>query len=215
MPENVLCPGMRGLWWRLSTRLSYANVVATLALFVALGGVSYAAVVLPAHSVGARQLKAGAVGPAQLAFPLASASRYSRTPVRLLKNACDEPLLPGEPAPPCTPSVDTGNETTRLHVTATRSGHLLVLATVSLGDTTPPGTDATVTVGVFLDQTQVSERTLKLPGDTRPTLPVQIYLPLTKGEHEIGIEPTGAEYSTREPGEIIATPIVVAALVLP
>lgn len=37
-------------------RVAYANVVATLALFVALGGASYAAVQLPADSVETRQL---------------------------------------------------------------------------------------------------------------------------------------------------------------
>lgn len=41
---------------RLIPRLSYANVVATLALFIALGGASYAAVELPANSVGVRQI---------------------------------------------------------------------------------------------------------------------------------------------------------------
>jgi len=41
---------------RLSSRVSYANVVATLALFVALGGASYAAVEVPANSVGVRQI---------------------------------------------------------------------------------------------------------------------------------------------------------------
>jgi hypothetical protein len=46
---------------KLLSRLSYANVVSTLALFLALGGVSYAAVRLPANSVGTRQLKRGAV----------------------------------------------------------------------------------------------------------------------------------------------------------
>jgi len=39
----------------------YANVTATLALIVALGGTSYAAIVLPANSVGSRQLKKRAV----------------------------------------------------------------------------------------------------------------------------------------------------------
>src|SRR4051794_29508527 len=38
-----------------------ANVIAYLALFIALGGTSYAAVRLPAHSVGTKQLRAGAV----------------------------------------------------------------------------------------------------------------------------------------------------------
>lgn len=42
-------------------RLTYANVVATLALFLAIGGVSYAAIKLPKNSVGTKQLKNGAV----------------------------------------------------------------------------------------------------------------------------------------------------------
>lgn len=42
-------------------RPSYANVVSTLALFIALGGVSYAAVTLPANSVSSKQIKRGAV----------------------------------------------------------------------------------------------------------------------------------------------------------
>ncbi len=46
---------------RFGGRLSYANVVATLALFVALGGSSYAALNLPKASVGAKQLKKNSV----------------------------------------------------------------------------------------------------------------------------------------------------------
>lgn len=45
----------------IKSRLSYANMVASLALFIALGGVSWAAVTLPNGSVGNRQLKANAV----------------------------------------------------------------------------------------------------------------------------------------------------------
>jgi hypothetical protein len=41
--------------------LTYANVMATIAVFLALGGASYAALQLPAHSVGTRQLKPDAV----------------------------------------------------------------------------------------------------------------------------------------------------------
>src|SRR4051795_5624513 len=46
---------------RRTRRLSYANVVSSLALFIALGGVSWAAATLPANSVGQRQLKDNAV----------------------------------------------------------------------------------------------------------------------------------------------------------
>jgi len=42
-------------------RLTYANVMSSLALFVALGGTSYAVTQLPRDSVGNRQLKANAV----------------------------------------------------------------------------------------------------------------------------------------------------------
>jgi hypothetical protein len=48
-------------------RLTYANVIATLALFVALGGGAYAATRLPAKSVGTAQLKKGAVTRAKIA----------------------------------------------------------------------------------------------------------------------------------------------------
>jgi hypothetical protein len=48
-------------------KLSYANVVATLALFLALGGgAAFAATQLPKNSVGPNQLKKGAVTPAKL-----------------------------------------------------------------------------------------------------------------------------------------------------
>lgn len=51
---------------RLLDRLSYANVVATLALFIALGGTSYAAIKLPKNSVGSTQIKTGAVHTAEI-----------------------------------------------------------------------------------------------------------------------------------------------------
>lgn len=44
------------------TGLTYANVVATIALFLALGGGAYAAVTLPKNSVKAKQIAKNAVG---------------------------------------------------------------------------------------------------------------------------------------------------------
>ena len=46
---------------RLRARLSYANVMATVAVFIALGGTSYAAINLPRNSVGASEIRTGAV----------------------------------------------------------------------------------------------------------------------------------------------------------
>jgi hypothetical protein len=42
-------------------RLSYANVMATIAVFIALGGASYAAFTPPKNSIGSKQLKKNAV----------------------------------------------------------------------------------------------------------------------------------------------------------
>src|SRR4051812_43848497 len=47
-------------------RISYANVVATLALFLAIGGVGYAATKLPKNSVGSKQLKKNSVRTAKI-----------------------------------------------------------------------------------------------------------------------------------------------------
>ena len=47
-------------------RISYADVMSSIAVFVALGGVGYAAVTLPANSVGERQVKRGAIRSAEV-----------------------------------------------------------------------------------------------------------------------------------------------------
>ncbi len=59
-------------------RLTYANVVATIALFAALGGVSYAATTLPKNSVGTDQIQAEAIRTGKLAEDAVTASRLSQ-----------------------------------------------------------------------------------------------------------------------------------------
>lgn len=51
---------------KLRPRLSYANVVSTLCLFILLGGGAYAAMQLPQNSVGTKQLKNSAVTSAKI-----------------------------------------------------------------------------------------------------------------------------------------------------
>ena len=48
-------------------RLSYANVMSTIGVMLALGGTSYAAIKLPSNSVGSHQIKASAVRASELA----------------------------------------------------------------------------------------------------------------------------------------------------
>lgn len=51
---------------RLRAHLTYANVVATIAVFIALGGSSYAALNLPKNSVGSEQLKRNSITSAKV-----------------------------------------------------------------------------------------------------------------------------------------------------
>ena len=50
----------------MRAHLSYANVMATVAVFIALGGTSYAAISLPSDSVGTREIRTGGVGKSEI-----------------------------------------------------------------------------------------------------------------------------------------------------
>ena len=122
--------------------INYANVMATLALFVALGGASYAVVALPADSVGVRQIRPGAVTRRALAFPTGAASRTDASSIELRGNFCNGwPLSPGQPAPPC-PARPKGGRTPGREVALTLNapGLLVVLATVGVTNQGIPNT---------------------------------------------------------------------------
>lgn len=64
----------------LRRHLTYANVVASLALFLALGGAAFAATQLPRNSVGTGQLKRGAVTAGKIAKRTRNQLRGDRGP---------------------------------------------------------------------------------------------------------------------------------------
>lgn len=103
--------------------LSYANVVATVALFVALGGASYAAIELPRNSVGTPQLRDGAVTERKLGFTLATAASRSSAPIKVgAEVPCSNSPTPCPvPAPEPVRLLSTS-------VTLTHPGRVLVLA---------------------------------------------------------------------------------------
>jgi hypothetical protein len=77
-------------------RLSYANVMATIAVFIALGGVSYATLKLPKNSVGSRQLKKNAVTTAKVKDGSLKAADFGG---QLPKGDQGAPGKPGERGP--------------------------------------------------------------------------------------------------------------------
>jgi hypothetical protein len=66
---------------RLRSKVTYANVMATVAVFVALGGTSYAAMKLPANSVGSGQLKESSVGTGKLKGAAVTAPKIAKEAV--------------------------------------------------------------------------------------------------------------------------------------
>jgi hypothetical protein len=84
---------------RLRGRLTYANVTASLALFIALGGSSYAAITLPRNSVGAKQIRAKAVGGAEIRNKSVRVRDLARDARSALRGAQGPPGPPGPVGP--------------------------------------------------------------------------------------------------------------------
>ena len=87
-------------------RATFANVVSCLALFVALGGASYAAVALPRNSVGPKQIVAGAVDNSKIKKGSLLVSAFKRGQLRAGKDGAQGPAgPPGAQGPPGAGSV--------------------------------------------------------------------------------------------------------------
>lgn len=91
---------------RLRSRLNYSNVMATLAVFIALGGGSYAAFKLPRNSVSSPQIKTNAVGPSEIRKNAVRSSEVKND--SLAGRDIDEPRL-GK-----VPSASTADDADRL-----------------------------------------------------------------------------------------------------
>ncbi len=72
---------------RLRAKLTFSNVVAVIALFIALGGASYAATQLPKNSVGPKQLKKGAVTAAKIKDGAVTGAKIARSSLGTVPSA--------------------------------------------------------------------------------------------------------------------------------
>lgn len=135
--------------------VTYANVVATLALFLALGGGAYAAIALPANSVGAKQLKNHAVTPAKL-------SRKSRA---LLKKGRRGPTGPrGATGAAGTAGIPGPTGPSDVYAAGTAFLASLPASATSLGDTTVPAGSYLLQAKVTLDSSAASDAECTLGG---------------------------------------------------
>ena len=85
------------MWAGATSRLSYANVMATIAVFMALGGGAYAAFKLPKNSVGTKQLKNAAVTTKKIKNGAVTKSKINTSGLTV-PNASNANNLGGRPA---------------------------------------------------------------------------------------------------------------------
>jgi hypothetical protein len=147
--------------------------------------------------------------------PLRGASVSSDSPQTLTKDACDEPLLPGEPAPPCVPVIHGGSERTQLHLDSRRASNVLVWASPQIENTGAPSAAATVDYAIFLDGHLLLERSVTLAGAQHERTRIDAPVRVPAGRHTVGFEALGASFSSREPGEVIVGGVSLVALAIP
>jgi hypothetical protein len=100
----------------LRDKLTYANVISTLCLFMLLGGGAYAATQLPKNSVGAKQLKNNAITGKKIKDKSIGAAELTPAAVTSLKGAKGETGPAGAQGPQGTTNsgayatVESGNE---------------------------------------------------------------------------------------------------------
>jgi hypothetical protein len=186
-------------------RLSYANVVATLALFVGLGGASYAAVVLPANSVGPRQLRSGAVTPRALGFPLGARSFTEKTRLVLPQT----PLCPASSQ--CEAKLTEG--TPLGEITLSAPGQILLSAVATVQDERPTGS-AQVQLAVFANRQNVASTSLEIKAGEQLQVPLEALAPGKRGANRIGFA-ASAHYGSEGSGSISVYPVSVIATSFP
>jgi hypothetical protein len=136
---------------RIRPRLSYANVVSTICLFVLLGGGAYAASKLPRNSVGTKQLKKNAVkgpkvanrsltavdirGPVDRAESAARADRASSADrAASADHAASADLLGGSPPAAFLPSANVARASSAVSIGGGgRNDPLLTVGPLTLG----------------------------------------------------------------------------------
>jgi hypothetical protein len=198
-------------------RLTYSNVIATLALFISLGGASYAAIVLPANSVGPRQLRSNAVGVRSLSFPLGTAGVTDAKVEDLTKNGCNGGGFTGRAAPDCSRVALSAAEPTpsrEVHIRFKSPGHLLIYAALNLTNEGAPQSMARIKISLSVDRHRIAESEVTSAGGQASQAPIQALDTVSTGVHVAALE-VSAEYNSSAPGDVLVSSSSVIASALP
>ncbi|HXN39695.1 MAG TPA: hypothetical protein VN892_16800 [Solirubrobacteraceae bacterium] len=190
--------------------------MATLALFVSLGGASYAAITLPAGSVGPQQLRAHAVELKDLDFPLGYAS-ITDDKTEELAGACPPPA-PDNPgfvpdfSPPSRQGPTPGREV-QLHFQT--AGRLAVAATARLENESAAQTPILVFLELRIDQHNVSTSYVTVAGGQIVQAPIQAFKNVATGPHTAGLAIESQQQCLSSPGRLVVSNVSVSASAFP
>ena len=193
--------------------VTYANVTATLALVLALGGASYAAFKLPPNSVGRAELKPRAVDARALAVPIAAAAKVDESSRTLTGNPT--PHCPPQPegTPPCAitpaPPVETTLETVRLR---TEEPGLLLVSAVAGAAVSERDTNGGIQLSADLDKARLPGTAFAdVPANQIGQITYSSSSPLPAGKHVLKLKAAVTSFDTR----LYVTPVSLHATVLP
>jgi len=196
----------------LRERISYANVMATLAMFVSLGGASYAAITLPADSVGPRQLRAHSVELKDLNFPLGYAS-ITNDQTHELTGVC-EPRT-GGPAPDLASPRGGPTLGREVHLHFQAGGRLAVSATARLENESAPQTRIRVMLQLRVDEDEVSRTEVTVEGGQIVQAPIQGFKYVAAGPHTAGLAIESQQQCLSSPGRLVVSNVSVSASAFP
>jgi hypothetical protein len=199
--KGVMSP-LRGrwsfLWSFLWSRLTYANAMSSIAVFIALGGGAYALSV-PKRSVGSKQLRPGAVTTSKVRDRSLRAKDFKRGQL---------PALSGTRAGDMDPPVAPGTTIASADIETKADGQAFVLATVRDVFVTCGETACDAQWGVYVDDRPVRSTGLRLHGDPGASDGFSFYtlygptVPLPAGKHtvKLAFTTTGAPVSAGQLG---------------
>jgi hypothetical protein len=181
----------------LRSRLTYANLISSVALFVALGGGAYA-ISVPRNSVGSKALRAGAVTAPKVKNHSLTAREFKRGQLPALRGARASDLDPA-PAP--------GQVIASTDVRIASRGKVWVLATVRDVFLTCGASACSAHWGIFVDDLPVASTGMQLQAEAEASDGYTFYTlygitkPLEQGRHVVKLAFT-SEGSPQSVGQL-------------
>ena len=169
---------------RLRRAFNYSNIVSTLALFAALGGITYAAT-LPRNSVGTSQVRSNAITLPKLAFSLGLADGFN--PSTIFQSAA---CPPGASCPPPLP-----HSLTSVRARLKPANKVLLLGSATFSREGSGGDRTFVSLGTAVADTSSTATSGELDGSDPVTLSfrkvVSVAATRRRGaRHRLGLEAT-------------------------